>query len=400
MISIRYGFSVIVFTSSLVISTASIAYDISGYLGADVRYFPHDPLFDGQSDDNGSLTGNIEIYHDFDNDLQRIAFTAQARIDSEDDERSHLDFRELYWWKNYSAVEVYMGIRKVFWGVTESVHLVDIINQTDNLENVDGEDKLGQPMVELVSAQDWGTISAYVLPYFREQEFVGIESRLRPEVAILDEAAYQSGAEEKHIDLAIRWSHYFDIWDIGISHFSGTARQPIFLPQFENDDFIGLRPFYNQVEQSGIDIQATVDAWLIKLEAISIDEKIFGRNTAAAGGIEYSFFSVGGSEADLGVVVEYQFDDRTGPRQTIAQNDIVLGVRWAFNDLDGSEILALISQDLDYQNRFFSIELSRRLNDDWKVEAEARVFSSLEPETTEYDFRDDDYFQIELRRYF
>ena len=49
-----------------------------------------------------------------------------------------------------------VGVGKVFWGVTESQHLVDIINQTDLVENIDTEDKLGQPMLETTWLQNWG----------------------------------------------------------------------------------------------------------------------------------------------------------------------------------------------------------------------------------------------------
>ena len=51
-----------------------------------------------------------------------------------------------------------MGIDKVFWGVIESRHLVDYINQTDGVEDVDGEDKLGQPMINLGLQRDWGDL--------------------------------------------------------------------------------------------------------------------------------------------------------------------------------------------------------------------------------------------------
>ena len=36
-----------------------------------------------------------------------------------------------------------IGLGKVFWGVTEFNHLVDVINQTDLVEGIDGEAKLG-----------------------------------------------------------------------------------------------------------------------------------------------------------------------------------------------------------------------------------------------------------------
>ena len=45
-----------------------------------------------------------------------------------------------------------VGAAKVFWGTAESRHLVDIINQTDAVEDIDEEDKLGQPMVKVFSA--------------------------------------------------------------------------------------------------------------------------------------------------------------------------------------------------------------------------------------------------------
>lgn len=374
--------------------------DLSGYVGVEGRYFLEEPLYDEQADHNASLTLNTEYYHDFDEGNQRIAFTLYGRADSEDDERSHADLRELYWWKNFDNFELYVGLRKVFWGVTESVHLVDVINQTDSLENFDGEEKLGQPTIEFVTVQDWGTLSAYVMPYFREREFVGQKSRLRPNVVILDDAIYQDSDRQQHTDLALRWSHYIGIWDYGLSYFSGTGRDPIFDVVGGGGDVTQLRPVYRQVEQAGLDVQATIEAWLLKLEAISIYEKEWGRNSAAALGVEYTFFTIGGTNADLGMVAEYQFDDRDGVREKISQNDIVFGVRWAFNDFDGSELLALFSKDLDYSNQFFSVEMSRRINDKWKVEAEARAFVDVESASPEFDLREDDYIQVEVRRYF
>ncbi len=44
--------------------------------------------------------------------------------------------------------------------------------------------------------------------------------------------------------------------------------------------------------------------------------------------------------------------------------------------------------------------MNRRITDNWKVEAEARLFSNVEPGSLEYDLRGDDYLQLEVRRYF
>lgn len=377
------------------------AHDISGYLSAEGRYFFHESVFEEQRSYNLSLATSLDYYHDFENNNQRVVFSGYSRIDDDNSERDHSDIRELYWWRNFDTFEMYAGIRKVFWGVTESVHLVNILNQTDVLENFDGEDKLGQAMLELVTAREWGTLSMYILPHFRERQYPDVHFRLRPNLPIANEAIYQSDKKEKHIDLALRYAHYTGIWDIGISHFSGTDRKPNFGLRFDNQsNLIALIPTYVQIEQSGVDIQATVENCLIKLEVISRYEKNWGRNTAAAGGVEYTFFSVSDSSADLGILAEYQFDDRRGGRSSIAQNDFAIGARWAFNDIDGSELLLLASQDLDQGNRFYSLELGRRFNEKWKIEAEARFFSSIEDGSTESYFRDDDYIQVEIRRYF
>jgi glycosyltransferase involved in cell wall biosynthesis len=43
-----------------------------------------------------------------------------------------------------------------------------VINQTDLVENSDGEDKLGQAMINLSVYQDWGAVDIFVLPSLNE----------------------------------------------------------------------------------------------------------------------------------------------------------------------------------------------------------------------------------------
>lgn len=138
----------------------------------------------------------------------------------------------------------------------------------------------------------------------------------------------------------------------------------------------------------------------MEAELASVHEQDYGRNTAAVAGFEYTRYSILQSGGDLGFIAEYQFDDRTGARRRFTQNDLALGARWALNDLDNSELLVLLSHDFDNGNRFVSLEASRRLNDDWTLDLEARAFQNVSADTVEYDLRNDDYIQLELRRYF
>ena len=83
---------------------------------------------------------------------------------------SHVDIRELNLLYTQDNWEGIAGISRVFWGVTESGHLVDIINQTDQLEGFDGEDKLGQAMIRISRLFDQNSVDLYVLPGFRSSK--------------------------------------------------------------------------------------------------------------------------------------------------------------------------------------------------------------------------------------
>ena len=132
---------------------ASSANEWSGYVSGEYRGFFHDGTPE-QHNSYLSVATEPEYYHQWQGGNNSFNFKGFARIDQYDDERTHADIRELNWLGVGDKWELRVGIGKVFWGVTESQHLVDIINQTDAVENLDGEEKLGQPMIDLALIQD------------------------------------------------------------------------------------------------------------------------------------------------------------------------------------------------------------------------------------------------------
>lgn len=377
------------------------AHDFSGFIAGEVRYFPDSPLYADQfSNVDVSLSFQPEYTHSWDDGYQTFAFVPFVRVDKQDEERTHFDIRELTWVKAAQDWELRLGVRKVFWGVTESQHLVDIINQTDLVENMDGEDKLGQPMANFAWIQEWGTLDFFLLPYFRERTFPGKEGRLYPGIPIdTDNPLYQSGAKEKHVDWAVRWSRPIDNWDIGISHFSGTGRDPDLLPRVNQAGQLVLQPYYKQINQTGVDIQMTQEEWLWKLELIS-RKMPEDRFTAFTGGFEYTFVGIFDSDADIGVIGEYLHDDRGKNATTPFDNDLMMGLRLTLNDVQSTELLAGVVVDLDKQGQFYNLEASRRLGNDWKLSLEARAYGDLDEAETVYPLRNDNYIQLELAWYF
>ncbi len=373
--------------------------DWSGDVGVELRGFWQSPVDPRQHNLGASVYLAPEYYSDWDEGDQRLVFAPFARLDQHDSERSHFDLREFYWRKSYAGAELAVGLRKVFWGVTESRHLVDIINQTDFVENLDTEDKLGQPMVSLRLIRDWGNLEFFVLPYFRERTFAGVEGRPRVLLPVdTDNPVYESGAEEQHVDWAVRWSHFIGDFDVGLAHFSGTARDPRLLPRFSPSAPLSLVPHYDQLEQTSLDLQATKGDWLWKLE-LATGERLRDRFTAAVAGFERTLYGVFESPADLGLIVEYQFDDRAATF-TPFQNDVALGGRLAFNDTQSSELLLVSGIDLDNQGRFTSIEGSRRIGQNYKASIELRIFSSIPAGDPFAELRNDDYLELVFARFF
>ena len=374
--------------------------DISGSVELQARAFWHDPQWVGQ--DDGALQGSVVSTTEFrwrnEEGDQRASLIPYLRWDATDDERSLVDLREAYWAFEGDDYEVLVGANTVFWGVTESVHLVDIINQTDFAGDIDGEDKLGQPMVSLMLQRDWGEITAFVMPYFRERTFAGVDGRFRPPVPVdTDLALYESSNEEAHIDLALRYSHYIGDIDIGLHAFSGTSREPRFVPAADGQS---LLPVYDQIDQVGVDLQYTKEAWLWKLEAVARDG-VSHSFAAAVGGFEYTLYQVSESSADIGLLLEYQYDGRDEFEPvTIADNDVFVGTRLALNDIQDTAVLAGVAYDVDTGETFVNIEAERRFGQDWFGELRVRAFSGAEQGDTTFWLQQDDYVQLSLSRYF
>ncbi len=354
-----------------------------------------------QDTQTASFMVEPEYYHAWDNHQQSLTFKAFYRYDSRDSERTHWDIRELTWLHASRNWEWRLGVRKVFWGVTESFHLVDIINQTDLVENLDGEAKLGQPMINLAWINDWGTLDFFLLTGFRERTFPGSEGRLRTGIAVdPDRAAYESGAEEQHLDGALRYQHSLGAWDLGVAHFHGTSREPLFKPAVTTEHGVMLQPYYPQIDQTSLDLQGTFGGWLLKLEGAY--RTGFGDTDYAAmvAGFEYTFFDVRGSGLDIGVLAEYLYDERAENATQPFADDWFLGSRWAWNDTAGSELLFGVVFDPDNGGRFWNIEANRRLSDQLKVSLEMRNFSHTRTEELLHDFARDDHFRVNLAYYF
>lgn len=384
----------------------------SGRFGLESRWYPQSPAHAGQ---RSHATGFIAEPTLFLEDEEGTSFTLTPffRFDGADSRRTHADLREAYLLLfgelGEGEWEARLGVDRVFWGVAELYNPVDIVNQADLVEHPDGKTKMGQPMAHLTFSGDWGTAEIFALPWHRERTYPGRHGRLRSGLVVdPDLVEYESGAEERRLDVAARYSHSFGLLDIGLSVFDGTSREPSLRaasPRLVLDPTgapavdprtgapilipTALAPYYPQIRQLGLDAQLTTDAALFKLEAIHragalnlpTRTRPFGEeedHVAFVVGSEFTIHSVFESAADLSLLGEWHRDDR-GRRSTHQfQNDVFLAARLGLNDVEGTEITAAIVADTDYGSRTMSVEFTRRLSDEWSLRLETTTMLDLD----------------------
>lgn len=384
---------------SIINTSIVVAHELSGYVAVEGRGFFNDSLYPGQKRDNASFSLQPEYYHEWKSGSS-FTFVPFARVDSADSERTHFDIRELNYLYLRDSWELRVGVGKVFWGTTEFVHLVDIINQTDLVESIDGEEKLGQPMIHLSVPRDWGVVDLFILPYFREQTYTGKKGRLRSAVLVdTDQTKYENADKEWHTDFAARYSHTIGDWDFGIYHFSGTGRKPTLLSGFDSNGNPVFIPYYEQINQTGLDLQLVAGEWLWKLEALyraGQGDSFF----ASVAGFEYTLVGIAETRMDLGIIGEWAYDDRGDGATTAFQNDAMFGLRLTVNDAASSELLAGVSYDMNSSAHGISVEASRRLGNNWKATIEARGFFDLPEDDIFYGLRDDAFLLLELAYYY
>lgn len=377
-------------------------WDVTGHVEAEGRAFFESPLDPRQFDHfDGALAAEVEFFREWEEPGIRFTLTPYGRLDLEDDGRSMFDLREMVAHKVADRWELKVGVSKVFWGVTESQHLVDTINQTDLAANIDGEEKLGQPLVQFSwITDDLGTWSLFYLPFFRERTFPGTNGRLRfvPRVDV-DRPVFESELENWHPDVAARWAAYFGEFDVGLHYFYGTSRDPLYQLDAPPLGEPVLLPVYNLMSQGGLDAQWTHEGWLWKLEAIA--RSGLGQHfQALVGGFEYTFYGVFGSSADIGVIGETHCDSRGDAALTPFNHDLFGGFRLTPNDTQDTALLTGVVWDYENNSTYLRGELERRIGNNYFLNLEAQWFVNSSSEDLLYSLRQDSFVLLSLRRYF
>lgn len=383
---------------------------VNAYLGGEIRIYPGDPAWPGQRDEIfwPSVFGQVDATYTWDNGRQQIQVTPFGRYDVYDSRRTHADLREANYSYRGDGWDVLVGAHTVFWGRAESRHLVNVINQVDVVENFDAENYLGQPMINLNFTGDWGKFGLYAMTGFRNQTFPDNDGRLRGPVRIAAfEPEYECSADEWCWDFAARYENSFGPLDVGLSYFHGTNREPLFLP-IMSGGFQEAQPFYQTMDQIGVDAAYALGNWIFKAEGIyrwNAENPLFpGQGAdhffATVAGGEYTFKDPFQEGFDLGVLAEYNWDDRDFTQPiTVYKHGVFGGLRLTMNDETDTHALLGVYVDTRDGSSYVYLESSRRVTDDWRMGVEARVFTGNDNNPFNA-FDHDSYVQLKATKYF
>ena len=372
-----------IFGLACLLTTAGLSYPAAaqpefehrGEISAEISWYPRKPAYRGQKDSFLHLEARPEIFVYGDS----IEAQIQPRISGGTAGGGLVDFREANITGRAGEMDYLIGNTVLFWGQVESYNPVDIVNAKDFSRGLLRSEKRGAPMAKLSWPVGPGQLDLLAVD-FVENVYPDTSLRERPALKVTgNRPGFSNGADSDDIATAARWSGYFGDVDLGLSWFRGTGHAPRLVPQADGT----LKPDYSRITQTGLDIQYLRGDTALKGEAIhrrgQYDRLGSVRGYSAwIAGVEHNLYDVDGDGRDLVVIAEYARDSRHGKAHSGFQNDLTLGGRWVWNDVEDTELLALVSRDLDNDAQTMTLTFDRRLTDSLTFEASARWVERLD----------------------
>ncbi|WP_394538821.1 hypothetical protein PRJ39_25225 [Lysobacter enzymogenes] len=246
------------------------------------------------------------------------------------------------------------GIGRMFWGVTESRHLVNIVNPADLRFDSGGLSSLGQPLLSASTHHGDAQWQALALPCHRPRaRQVGADGARSDTFAPI-----RCGRS----DYALRYRFSKGPLDLGLVRFDGLAREPW-------SDAQGER--YPRLRRWSADAQLTLGAWLLKLEAARDARPGYGARRASVVGFEYALSFVG-TRLDYGLLYEHLEQTGCAP---LTCGDMV-GLRLSANDAAGSELLASALKDRTTGHTLYVLRGQRRIGERYQLRVDGNRFGS------------------------
>ena len=395
-----------------------------GELRFESRFFTDDKIAETQDFGYG-LAGRLEV----DNTWNQLSSRAQifSRVDRMDPERQRLNIEELFTqWVGESFIG-FAGYRTLNWSTAEAFHPTDVINSRNFDGPFENAEKLGELMIGGQYLSDYLNITAFYMPTLARPQLPGPTNRLSfvpptatnvGELQFVDNDGEIKDSNDFVQQWAIRTQIPIDSWEFNffwVHHFDRTDFRVAF--DGVNNQIV---PLLAEVDHYAFSFQYVWESWIFKSEnayrnfqenttitdyGSTVQRFDYGISSVA---IEYLLPHDSGSETSF--ILEFQeiYGVEKQIRYTINpfQRDLLVGVRHAFNDVNGKELFVGLIADVERGKELLaSASYSQRLSDVWKLNLGARYIDAPN-NTAGFDFtgmkplNNDHQFDISLSRFF
>lgn len=374
---------------SLLLTSALIAeMEVKGYIGLDSQAYLSRP--DTKHAQNFTLKEQLELSY------RTGAFEVKALLNAQQDshdlfgeeenERTFMRLDELYGRYDLENDKVMAGRSIRFWGALEARNIVDGFNLQDMRNDPFETDKIGvwnaqyshytesgELSIIVKFAEEDQKMAAFPYAYYFLPGFVDYDESLQSEKSRYRPSLYltYSGSTDTEygLDYAIILQNGYD----SQRYFSSDGPLTGTPVSFEQHAYL--------VNKVSTYETLVVGDTLLKLEALYadvIDDPNISDYIHLGAGIEHTLTQIIG-EADLGLIAEYYYYEtlESGKYTDLElfesfQDDLFLGGRYTFNDIDDASIIGGVVLDLEYDEQSYYVEYETRIADTFKVHLDYR----------------------------
>ena len=388
-----------------------ISVHVQGETSAEFRLYP-DEASPGR-DVEVDLTAQLELRAQ---DTRGWRALVMPRLQTDPADPAHLLWIPRQAWVEYrrGGFATRVGRQVLAWGSADIYRPVDVLSSLDLQRDAPRLERKGDWMLGATYSRPSYGIEAVYLPILEGIDFPSAHSPWSMEsildrldntsdvIGLIDDPFLPTSATEHSFGARSRIT--FGNTDLFLIGYTGIDRLPLLLVLGEcrpGPDCFPLvyrtRAIYLPMHLVGLEIQTVVDEVLVKLEAAFRDQTITDRRFArllqdfdehslqVVLGLDYLRQGVMGSPHDLGLVVEFLFDDSGNAEDYLSfrpfQRDVAARLVWSFNDFDRTVIEAGWIQDLERAESFGTLRLKRRLEERVTLELGADMILGPNPST-------------------
>lgn len=386
----KYFLLLILFIPSLAYPQATTS--SKGELRLESRFFNNDNNSATQDFGYG-LAGRLEVENSF-NALQ-TRMQVFSRVDYKDPSRQRLNLEELYSQYLFEDWSLFAGYKTINWSTNEAFQPIDVINSRNFDGPFENAEKIGELMAGFEYLSEYLNFTGFFMPSVVRPQLPASNNRLSfnpPGISV---------GEVHFVDNEGRWVNPAD----GVSQWALRAQIPMnslevnfyWLHHFNRTDFQILNngsqfiPILSEVDQFSFSLQWLWESWIFKTENVyrNFKENIFipaygqtlTRNDygLTSFALEYLWSHQTGSDT----TILFEFQELIGVQKNLRfninpfQRDALLGMRHAFNDINGREFFVGIIADLERTRELMvSASYSQRLSDVWKIKLSSRYIDA------------------------